>query len=163
MGRPVDRFLPLKVPLGARFDGAITPEHRFNIDAALAAAYQAVAGMEMEKASVDDQGNPVLKRVPVVLGMVVDLTRSTRYYDPKQWLEAGVKYVKVGAGGVLLAGVQPGWGWQTAGRRGIWRRASVAARHMPRCRLCRPTPRRHTRAARRSHARVAARRRSPRL
>ena len=38
MGRPIERFIPMKVPLGARFDSHIAPEHRFTIDDAVAQA-----------------------------------------------------------------------------------------------------------------------------
>ena len=101
MGAPVDRFLPMKVPLGARYDSHITPEQRFSVDAALAAAAERVRGLAFDVAAPDEEGQVRRMTLPAHLGLVIDLTRSSRYYDTKRWLEAGVKYVKVGlsAGG----------------------------------------------------------------
>ncbi|EFN54818.1 hypothetical protein CHLNCDRAFT_24090 [Chlorella variabilis] len=76
MGRPIERFIPMKVPLGARFDSHIAPEHRFTIDDAVAQA----------------------RKVPAVLGLVIDLTNSSRYYDARQWHERGVQYIKASGG-----------------------------------------------------------------
>lgn len=44
---------------------------------------------------LDEQGRPQPLRVPAYIGLVIDLTRSSRYYDPQNWLQRGVKYVKV--------------------------------------------------------------------
>lgn len=107
VGRPVDRFVPLKVPLGARFDAHIAPEQRFSIDAALEAAHAALvkANYLIDTGEVErnEAGQPLAdengrtKRVRVVppIKLVIDLTRSSRYYDPQNWLDRGVKYVKI--------------------------------------------------------------------
>lgn len=36
-------------------------------------------------------------RVQAVVGMVIDLTNSSRYYNPNDWMEHGIKYIKVHA------------------------------------------------------------------
>ncbi|KDD75262.1 mRNA capping enzyme [Helicosporidium sp. ATCC 50920] len=74
MGSPVGPLVAAKVPLGAHFDAVIPPDKRMNVEslADLAAAAR-----------------------PSPLALVVDLTRSQRYYDPNRWRELGVQYVKV--------------------------------------------------------------------
>ena len=62
MGRPIERFLPMKVPLGAHFDRVIAPEHRFHIDAALEAAHAALAGLTYPLPQLDEAGRPVRTR-----------------------------------------------------------------------------------------------------
>lgn len=126
MGRPIERFLPMKVPLGAHFDRVIAPEHRFHVDAALEAAHAALAGLTYPLPQLDEAGRPVVDaqgrplRVDVAphLGLVIDLTRSSRYYDKQLWLERGVKYVKVGQGR----------GWQGRGQAAPARRCRMQCR-----------------------------------
>lgn len=43
-------------------------------------------------------------RVVPPIKLVIDLTRSSRYYDPQNWLDRGVKYVKVRQGGEDVTG-----------------------------------------------------------
>ena len=50
---------------------------------------------------LDERGRPKRVRVVAPIGLVIDLTRSTRYYDPKNWLDRGVKYVKVSLPGCV--------------------------------------------------------------
>ncbi|PSC72146.1 mRNA-capping enzyme isoform X1 [Micractinium conductrix] len=104
MGRPIDRFIPMKVPLGARFDPFIEPRHRFTINDAVAAAAQAVHGITyeayvplQENDEPDPAAPPGMKRgrVQAVVGMVIDLTNSSRYYNPNDWMEHGIKYIKI--------------------------------------------------------------------
>ena len=98
MGTPVDRFVPMKVPLGARFDGVIAPQHRFSVKAALDAANALVAGMTMRVggvAAAEPGSREEPQRVPAFVGVVFDLTKSSRYYDAAQWRELGVQYIKV--------------------------------------------------------------------
>lgn len=33
-------------------------------------------------------------QAPAVIGLVIDLTRSTRYYDAARWRELGVRHIK---------------------------------------------------------------------
>ena len=80
-----------QVPLGARYDAVLALEHRFSptdakreADALLATLVPTGGGGRRE------EGGP--RRA----NLVVDLTNSGRYYDPKTWLELGVRYIKVG-------------------------------------------------------------------
>ena len=59
---------------------------------------------------------PKRSKVPAVLGLVIDLTNSSRYYDARQWHERGVQYIKA-SGGVAAAG----WaGRRKPSRAGSW-------------------------------------------
>lgn len=126
MGRPIERFIPMKVPLGARFDSHIAPEHRFTIDDAVAQARKVVGAMTLDvmlppppDAQPGPEGQPPApkrSKVPAVLGLVIDLTNSSRYYDARQWHERGVQYIKA-SGGVAAAG----WaGRRKPSRAGSW-------------------------------------------
>jgi hypothetical protein len=94
----------MKVPLGARFDNFIAPEHRFNIESAVELVKQRVAGLFMEQlappaedAPLGPNGEPPPPQriqVPLVVGLVIDLTNSSRYYDARQWQQHGVRYIK---------------------------------------------------------------------
>lgn len=65
------------MPLGAHFNRFIQPEDRYSVDAAFQEA-------EAKGASVGAH-----------CATVIDLTRSSRYYDARRWQELGVRYVKV--------------------------------------------------------------------
>ncbi|KAL4857277.1 mRNA-capping enzyme [Chlorella vulgaris] len=100
MGRPIERFIPMKVPLGARFDNFIAPEHRFNIESAVELVKQRVAGLFMEQLAPPAEDAPLGPnceppppqriQVPLVVGLVIDLTNSSRYYDARQWQQHGI-------------------------------------------------------------------------
>ena len=108
MGRPIERFIPMKVPLSARFEPFIPEEQRFTIDQAVHMAKQLVAGRTYEvmvmppEGAVGPDGQPLppepqLQAIPMEVALVIDLTKGARYYDPSRWLELGVRYIKVGA------------------------------------------------------------------
>ena len=63
--------------MGAHFNRFIQPEDRYSVDAAFQEA-------EAKGASVGAH-----------CATVIDLTRSSRYYDARRWQELGVRYVKV--------------------------------------------------------------------
>ena len=120
------------MPLGAHYDPVVVPEQRFTVDDAKKWADEVAA----------QRGGEV--------GLVVDLTRSWRYYDTKRWQALGVQYIKVWwgrgpvarwwaaagvvllvvGGRVLLGGCvatqrcPQRWGWAGArrGGGGIWGR-----------------------------------------
>lgn len=86
---------PPQVPLGARFDRYIDAPLRFNIDMAAEKARQLVANRTFETMVLDPKtGRLVPGKVPAHVGMVIDLTNSTRYYDAEQWIRQGIKYIK---------------------------------------------------------------------
>lgn len=110
MGRLVDRLIPMKVPLGARFDSHIAPEHRFNISDAVAMARHAVEGVRFEGVvpheSEEPGQPPVPRRVELAaeVALVIDLTNSSRYYDAQQWMKHGLQYIKASGRGCCAAG-----------------------------------------------------------
>lgn len=65
----------MKVPLGQQYNKNIEEQHRFNINNAFDEASRMVA--------------------PTRIGMVIDLTKSSRYNSPELWMERNVKYVKI--------------------------------------------------------------------
>ncbi len=86
---------PPQVPLGARFDRYIDAPLRFNIDMAAEKARQLVANRTFETMVLDPKtGRLVPGKVPAHVGMVIDLTNSTRYYDAEQWIRQNIKYIK---------------------------------------------------------------------
>ncbi|GAB4819049.1 hypothetical protein N2152v2_006095 [Parachlorella kessleri] len=86
IGKPIERFVPIKVPLGARYDKVIEPGDRFTPRQAKELADAAVQGLKFQD-------------FPANVGMVIDLTMSRRYYDPQLWGELNVRYCKVGCRG----------------------------------------------------------------
>ena len=72
-GRRFGHCMPCKVPLGDKWGSVLTPEQRFTP----AMAVQQIAA----------QG----KRV----GLVIDLTRTNRYYDPIEFEQIGVPHIKI--------------------------------------------------------------------
>jgi hypothetical protein len=104
MGRLVERLIPMKVPLGARFDSHIAAEHRFNIDDAVAMARRAVKYVKFEAVvqpgpdeAAGPGGQPPAPRrveLPAEVALVIDLTNSSRYYDAQQWMHHGIQYIK---------------------------------------------------------------------
>ncbi|KAL2612317.1 hypothetical protein R1flu_024009 [Riccia fluitans] len=74
MGEPCAGFLiPSKVPLGERFNEVIPPGKRFSRTHVLRA----------QRAHQRE------------IALVIDLTNTTRYYNPQEWLKGGVKHIKV--------------------------------------------------------------------
>ncbi|XP_060593527.1 mRNA-capping enzyme-like [Ruditapes philippinarum] len=69
----IDKFIPFKTPLDSRYDDDVPEECRFNFD------------MLLES----------MKNGKKKLGLVVDLTNTTRFYDSKAVEEKGCKYVKM--------------------------------------------------------------------
>lgn len=74
MGQCLYDMIPCKVPLGARWLRQVDEDTRFTPADAVELA--------MEK-----QGRRV--------GMVVDLTFSSKYYEPTEWTRLGVRYIKI--------------------------------------------------------------------
>ena len=70
-----DVFTPSKVPLSDRWFARVPPERRYGPAEALAAARVTAGGRPVE--------------------LVVDLTNSSRYYDPRAFESAGASYSKV--------------------------------------------------------------------
>ncbi|KAL6780541.1 MRCE1 [Auxenochlorella protothecoides x Auxenochlorella symbiontica] len=101
-GQPISRFIPSKVPLGAHFDDYIPAAQRYNVDQA------------QERA--DAKGAALQARCATV----IDLTRSTRYYDVRRWQELGVRYIKIpcrGRGQVPQPEAVNDFVWEVASQR----------------------------------------------
>ncbi|GAV03544.1 hypothetical protein RvY_13947 [Ramazzottius varieornatus] len=73
VGEAVGRFLPLKTPLDSRYDDKVPPANRFGVDDVFAAARS--------------QGKTI--------GMWVDLSKTSRFYNRRKVESYGAKYVKV--------------------------------------------------------------------
>ncbi|KAK9150977.1 hypothetical protein Syun_009286 [Stephania yunnanensis] len=76
-GQPIDCIIPSKVPLGEHFDGYITRGKRYSMRQVI--HQQKVLGRE--------------------LGLVIDLTNTTRYYSPSDWQKQSIKHVKIACKG----------------------------------------------------------------
>ena len=76
-GQPIDRFIPFKTPLDSKYDDQVPEEDRFTVDLL-------VASLAARK---------------VKLGLVVDLTNTTRWYDSSVFTEKEIKYVKINCKG----------------------------------------------------------------
>lgn len=74
MGTPLGFFLPCKTPLGAKHLKKIPDEHHFTPGQCITMAWE---------------------RFGQEVGLVLDLTNTTRYYDSKDWTEHGIEYVKL--------------------------------------------------------------------
>lgn len=66
---PLDLFLPFKVPLDSSYDSIVPEENRFPPE--------------------------LLINSTKNLGMVIDLTKTSRYYSPQEFERKGIKYVKL--------------------------------------------------------------------
>ncbi|CAI5479663.1 unnamed protein product, partial [Closterium sp. Yama58-4] len=77
MGEAMGLLIPCKAPLGEAFRELVEPGKRWSPDVAL------------------KQTRSMKKDV----GMVIDLTNTTRYYNPKDWLKFNVKYLKLACRG----------------------------------------------------------------
>lgn len=67
------KFLPFKTPLSSRYDGDIPEEDRFNIDMVVSV----VEGKQLR------------------MGLVVDLTKTDRFYDKQTLLNYSIGYHKL--------------------------------------------------------------------
>ncbi|KQJ88929.1 hypothetical protein BRADI_4g22137v3 [Brachypodium distachyon] len=72
-GEPIDRIIPSKVPLDETFNESVPPGKRYSS--------KQVIGKQ-RKAGRD-------------IGLVIDLTNTSRYYSPAEWTKQGTKHVKI--------------------------------------------------------------------
>nr|XP_016510602.1 PREDICTED: mRNA-capping enzyme-like isoform X5 [Nicotiana tabacum] len=72
-GREIGRIIPSKVPLDETFNDCVLPGKRYSLRQVL--HQQKVLGRK--------------------LGMVIDLTNTTRYYSSSDWRKEGIKHVKI--------------------------------------------------------------------
>ncbi|EPS61749.1 hypothetical protein M569_13044, partial [Genlisea aurea] len=72
-GHEINLLIPSKVPLGEAYNADIPPGKRYS--------YKQVLHLQS-----------VTRRK---LGLVIDLTNSTRYYEASVWMKEGIKYVKI--------------------------------------------------------------------
>jgi mRNA-capping enzyme len=72
-GEPIDRIIPSKVPLDETFDESVPPGKRYSSKQVI--NKQRKAGRE--------------------IGLVIDLTNTSRYYSSAEWTNQGTKYVKI--------------------------------------------------------------------
>ncbi|TWW68736.1 mRNA-capping enzyme [Takifugu flavidus] len=73
-GQPVEgKFLPMKTMLGPRYDDQVAAENRFH----------------------PSMLSNLLKSLKVKMGLLVDLTNTTRFYDRNDIEKEGIKYVKL--------------------------------------------------------------------
>lgn len=77
VGQPLANLIPSKVPLGEAFNDCITPGKRYSSKQVV--HQQRVLGRD--------------------LGMIIDLTNTTRYYNSSDWLKQGIKYFKIACKG----------------------------------------------------------------
>ncbi|KAI4899635.1 hypothetical protein NFI96_014635 [Prochilodus magdalenae] len=81
-GQPVaGKFLPMKTMLGPRYDDSVPEENRFH----------------------PSMLSNYLKSLKVKMGLLVDLTNTTRFYDRTEIEKEGVKYVKLQCKGLMQA------------------------------------------------------------
>ncbi|KAI3930139.1 hypothetical protein MKW98_004891 [Papaver atlanticum] len=76
-GQNIGYIIPSKVPLGETFNDCIFPGKRYSLKQVI--HQQKVLGRE--------------------LGLVIDLTNTTRYYQPSDWKKQGIKHVKIACKG----------------------------------------------------------------
>ncbi|XP_043711172.1 mRNA-capping enzyme-like isoform X3 [Telopea speciosissima] len=76
-GKSIDNIIPSKVPLGESFNSSVAPGKRYSLRQVV--HLQTVAGRE--------------------LGLVIDLTNTTRYYSPADFKKQGIKHVKIACKG----------------------------------------------------------------
>ncbi|RWR85370.1 Dual specificity phosphatase [Cinnamomum micranthum f. kanehirae] len=72
-GHAIGYIIPSKVPLGENFSDLIVPGKRYSLR------------------QVIHQQRALARE----LGMVIDLTNTTRYYPPSDWKKQGIKHVKI--------------------------------------------------------------------
>ncbi|KAK1280856.1 hypothetical protein QJS04_geneDACA019854 [Acorus gramineus] len=72
-GKGIERIIPSKVPLGESFNDAVEPGKRYSSKQVL--HQQRVMGRE--------------------IGLVIDLTNTSRYYPSADWLTKGIKHLKI--------------------------------------------------------------------
>lgn len=76
-GEPLANIIPSKVPLGEKFNDYIIPGKRYSSKQVI--HRQRVLGRDV--------------------GMVIDLTNTTRYYKPSEWQSNGIRYMKIACKG----------------------------------------------------------------
>lgn len=103
MGRPIFRFIPMKVPLGPQFDLVLEEKDRFTIDDAMKMAQAKVNGIEIDipVPPKDEDSEPTVEHRPAAVNMVIDLTNSSRYYRKENFEQAGYIHVKVSNGKII--------------------------------------------------------------
>uniref|UniRef100_A0A0A9D374 GSVIVT01034015001 n=1 Tax=Arundo donax TaxID=35708 RepID=A0A0A9D374_ARUDO len=72
-GEPIDKIIPSKVPLDETFNGSVPPGKRYSSKQVI--NKQRKAGRE--------------------IGLVMDLTNTTKYYSPAEWTMQFTKHVKI--------------------------------------------------------------------
>lgn len=72
-GQPIAGLIPSKVPLGPHFNEVVEAGKRYSVQ---------LAGRQLRS-----MGREV--------GMVIDLTNTTRYYSASEWRDQGIKYLKI--------------------------------------------------------------------
>lgn len=73
LGQPIGYMVPSKVPLDESFNDLVGPGKRYS-------SRQVINS---------------LRRNQKELGLVIDLTNTTRYYSPSEWTKQGIKHVKI--------------------------------------------------------------------
>ncbi|XP_010256688.1 PREDICTED: mRNA-capping enzyme [Nelumbo nucifera] len=76
-GQNIGYIIPSKVPLSESFNDSVLPGKRYSLRQVI--HQQRVLGRE--------------------LGLVIDLTNTTRYYSPQDWKKQGIKHVKIACKG----------------------------------------------------------------
>ena len=91
--KPVWRFIPMKVPLGAAFDKLLPDleKDRFSVEDAINMAKARIKDIRVP--GVDGQGQPT--SISATCSMVIDLTNSNRYYRRQTWEEHGFYHLKI--------------------------------------------------------------------
>eukprot|EP00854_Cymbomonas_tetramitiformis_P001250 gene1250-1828_t len=79
LGKRFDAFFPCKVPLGTKYDEKIPEQQRFTPFLAVRRICQEAKGKE--------------------IGLVIDLTNTTRYYSQLEFTSLGIQYIKIACGG----------------------------------------------------------------
>ncbi|KAJ6844138.1 mRNA-capping enzyme isoform X1 [Iris pallida] len=72
-GQSIGFFIPSKVPLDESYNDLVLPGRRYS----------------------SKQVINVQRRTGRELGLVIDLTNTTRYYSPSEWTKLGIKHVKI--------------------------------------------------------------------
>ncbi|XP_062200440.1 uncharacterized protein LOC133903094 [Phragmites australis] len=72
-GEPIHKIIPSKVPLDETFNESVPPGKRYSSKQVL---------NKQRKAGHD-------------IGLVIDLTNTTKYYSPAEWTRQGIKHVKI--------------------------------------------------------------------
>lgn len=72
-GEPIDKIIPSKVPLDETFNESVPPGKRYS-----------------SKQVVNKQ-----RKAGREIGLVIDLTNTSRYYSPAEWTKQGTKHLKI--------------------------------------------------------------------